>query len=333
MPSSRPAILWDAISVTEVSVSQIDVSIIIVSYNTADLTAAAIKSVYDETRASSFEVIVVDNASSDGSADLIAKQYPQVRLTRLKTNVGFAAANNLAAAEANGRYVLLLNPDTVVLNGAIDTLVAFADEHPLYGVYGGSTFYPDGSRNPTAGWNKATVWSLFCAATGLMSVFRGSPLFDPESLASWDWQSAREVGIVTGCFMLLDRAFWNELGGFDERFHMYAEDADISLRSAAAGRPAVICPAAAIVHYGGASEPVYADRMVRLLTAKVQLFRKHWRGPAAWYAVTMLKTWVFTRALYTRVKDAPRGVAQTDSWPAVWRRRKEWIGARDVQTC
>jgi N-acetylglucosaminyl-diphospho-decaprenol L-rhamnosyltransferase len=302
-----------------------DVSIIIVSYNTAELTLAAIRSVYDETRLS-FELFVVDNNSSDGSADLIAERFPGVKLIRLDYNAGFAAANNLAAKEAGGRYVLLLNPDTVVLDGAVDTLVGFADEHPEYGVHGGSTFFADGSRNPTAGWNRPTAWSLFCAATGLMTLFRGSRVFDSESLSSWSWDRPRQVDIVTGCFMMLSRSLWNELGGFDERFHMYAEDADLSLRATGAGRSCILVPAAQVIHYGGASEPVRSDAMVRLFRAKLQLFRKHWPAGFAFYSETMLKLWALNRAIGLGIA-ARFSTSAGDgwkAWSAVFRRRTEW---------
>src|SRR6056297_2553909 len=112
----------------------IDVSILMVSYNTKDLTCAAIQSVYDQTRMVGFELIVVDNNSSDGSADAIAQRFPELNLIRLESNIGFAAANNLASEQATGKYILLLNPDTVVLDSAVDKLVEFAEHNPQYGI-------------------------------------------------------------------------------------------------------------------------------------------------------------------------------------------------------
>ena len=305
----------------------IDVSVIIVSYNTADLTVAAIQSVFDATHRVTFEVLVVDNDSSDGSADRIESQFPRVRLTRLEYNAGFAKANNLAAKDAVGRYILLLNPDTVVLDAAIDTLVEYADGHPEYGISGGSTFFANGSRNPTAGWNAPTAWSLFCTAVGLSSLFRGSRIFDSESLAWWDWSEPKEVDVVTGCLMMVERTFWKQLGGFDEQFHMYGEDADISFRAAAAGRPCILVPDAAIIHYGGASEGVRADKMVRLLTAKVQLFRKHWCPAGAAYAVAMLKLWAGVRSagLILPALVSQSAQEKRSAWTEVFRRRDQWV--------
>ncbi len=306
-----------------------DVSIVVVSYNTKDLTLAAIESVYEQTIID-FEIIVIDNASADGSAEAISSNFPDVKLICLEKNVGFAGANNLAVKASSGRFILLLNPDTLVLDHAIDRLVAFASENVKYGVYGGSTFFADGSRNHTAGYGKATLWSLFCRATGLMSVFRGSRFFDSESLAWWDWGVPMKVGIVTGCFMLLERGFWDEIGGFDERFHMYAEDADLSMRAAEAGRPCIIVPSAAIVHYGGASEPVLSDKTVRLLTAKVQLYRKHFGRFEAAYAVFMLKFWVFTRSLYSGIVNKLNRAGKKNTWKEIWQRRATWVPAGEA---
>ncbi|ORC32652.1 hypothetical protein B4O97_15955 [Marispirochaeta aestuarii] len=304
----------------------IDVSVIIVSYNTAELTCAAIASVYEQTKQVNFEILVIDNNSTDDSADMIEKSFPSVRLIRLYSNKGFAAANNIAAEEAEGRYILLLNPDTLVLDGAIDKLVNFADKNTEYGIYGGSTFFGDMSRNPTAGWNMATVWSLFSTASGLSSIFRKSRFFNPESLSWWDWKRPRRVDIVTGCFLLIHRDLWNRLEGFDTRFYMYGEDADLCLRSAAINRFCIIVPDAKIIHFGGASEVVKEDKMIRLLTAKVQLFRKHWKGIKRKYAILMLEMWTFSRmtVLFFISMVKKNNSPSFHSWKKVWYRRSEW---------
>ena len=305
----------------------IDVSILMVSYNTSELTCAAIQSVYDQTRDVSFELIVVDNNSSDGSADEIAKRFPELNLIRLESNIGFAAANNLASEHATGKYILLLNPDTVVLDSAIDKLVGFAEENPEYGIYGGATRFGDMSRNPTAGWNMSTVWSLFSTAIGLSSISRRSRLFNPESLEWWDWSEPREVDIVTGCFLCIELDLWRKLEGFDVRFHMYAEDADLCLRSAEIGKKSILYPEAEIVHLGGASEGIRADKMSRLLKAKVQLFNKHWNPLKARYAIVMLKLWSLSRTLVFRLlyKIKPNKKASYESWLEIWNRRCEWV--------
>ena len=307
-------------------------SVIIVSYNTRALTLACIASVYRET-GSDCEIIVVDNASTDGSARAIhgvfpSYRYPDLRLYELEQNIGFAAANNLAATEARGDYLLLLNPDTVVLDRALDRLVRFADEHPEYGIYGGSTVFADGTLNPTAGWMKPSLWSMFCIAMGLAKLFPRSRLFNPESLAGWNWDAPRTVDIVTGCLFLMRRADWRRLDGFDEQYFMYGEDADLCLRAAADGLQAVLYPAARIVHYGGASEPVRADKLVRLFRAKAQLFRAHYGPLRSAALVAMLRLWCVVRIAGAAVTGAAGwiGTGGISEWRELWRRRGEWAG-------
>ena len=129
------------------------ISIIVVSYNTCSLVLECLASVYRETTVR-FELIVVDNASSDGSADAIATHFPDVTLLAEKHNHGFAGAHRIAVRRSTGRYLLLLNPDTVVLDGAIDRLVEFAQRKTEAGIWGGRTYYGDGSLNPTSCWRR-----------------------------------------------------------------------------------------------------------------------------------------------------------------------------------
>ncbi len=305
-------------------------SIIIVSYNTRALTLECLRSVYDQTRDVSFEVFVVDNASADGSAAAIAAEFPQVRLFALDQNLGFAAANNFAARHAQGKWLLLLNPDTVVLDQAIDRLVSFtrrsAAEDPACGIFGGRTVFADGQLNPTSAWARPTLWSAWCLATGLTSMFRGRRVFNPEAMPHWQRDTARQVDIVTGCFLLLRRSLWQQLGGFDPAFFMYGEEADLCLRARRVGVKCLICPDATIIHYGGASEPVRAQKKVRLLRAKAQLFHRHWSPPAARFGVLMLDLWAGSRmlAFWAASRLRPRLRPNYESWRSVWRQRAAW---------
>lgn len=308
-------------------------SIIIVSYNTRELTLACLQSVLRETSSVSYELLVVDNASTDGSAEAIRtafppERYPQIRLFSLTENLGFAAANNLAARDARGHYILLLNPDTVVLDRALEKLAAFADAEPQWGVYGGSTVFADGTLNPTAGWMKPTVWSMFSIALGLARLFRRSRIFNWESLQGWSWDAPRRVDIVTGCLLMMRREDWQRLGGFDEQYFMYGEDADLCLRAAEAGLPAVLYPEARIVHHGGASEPVRSDKLVRLFRAKTQLFRAHYGPLRAAALAAMLQLWCLVRIVGSAVTGGAdrAGTGRTSEWGDLWRRRGEWVG-------
>ncbi|HOW72107.1 MAG TPA: glycosyltransferase family 2 protein [Phycisphaerae bacterium] len=307
-----------------------DVSVIIVSYNTRSLALACLRSVFAQTAGLAFEVIVVDNASTDGSAEAIAEEFPQVRLIRSCKNLGFAGANNVAGRVATGDWLLLLNPDTVVLDRAIAKLRAFGDraakEYPRVGIFGGRTLFGDGSLNPTCAWGRPTPWSMFCRAIGMASLFPRSRLFNQEAMPDWNRDTVREVDIVTGCFFLLRRSLWERLDGFDPAFFMYAEEADFCLRSAGLGIRGMIVPDATIVHYGGASERVRADKIVRLFRAKAMLMRRHWGRVAADLGVAMLSIWALTRLMAYSAKRLITSACgdSLQTWLTVWNQRAQW---------
>jgi len=307
----------------------ITLSIIVVSYETREMTLECLRSVFAETRETEFELLVVDNASSDGSADAIEAEFgDRVRLIRSVENLGFAGGNNLAAEEARGELFLLLNPDTVVLRRAIDRLVAFARERPQAGIWGGRTVFADGTLNPASCWRRMTLWGLLSCAAGLSSVFRSSPIFNPEAYGGWARDAIRQVDIVSGCFLLIRRSLWEELAGFDRAFFMYGEEADLCLRARRLGARPVVTPEATIIHYGGASERVPADKIVRLLRAKGLLIDRHMGWGRRRASHLLLGAWPLTRSLYARIR---RGVdrraverSSADAWALVWRRRREW---------
>ena len=302
-------------------------SIIVISYNTREMTLACLASVQIETR-TPFELIVVDNASTDGSAEAIADQFPDVRLLAESTNHGFAPAHDLAVPLARGRWILLLNPDTVVLNGALDKLLAFAEVRPEAGIWGGRTVYGDGSLNPSSCWGRMTPWSTFCRMTGLSGLMPRSEFFNSEAMGDWPRDSVREVDIVTGCLFLMRRVDWEAMGGFDPVFFMYGEEADLCLRARAVGYRPAVTPDATIVHYGAASEKVRADKMVRLLRAKISLIDRHFPRGTRTVGRWMLQAWPLSRALAFRVAAALGGrddLRETaDNWRKIWSRRDEW---------
>jgi len=304
-----------------------DLSIFIVSYNTRELTRRCLRSILDAKPAASHEIIAVDNASSDGSADMIAREFPGIRLLRSEVNLGFAAANNLARRQARGERFLLLNPDTRVRGDAIDRLLAFSIARPEAGITGGRTLYDDGSLNPWSCRGRPTPWGMFCQAVGLTTAFRMHPLFDPASLGRWQRDSVREVDVVVGCFLMITRELWDALGGFDASFFMYGEETDLCLRARARGFRPQVTPDASVVHEGGASEPAEAAKLVRLFAAHVLLFRKHWSPTARAFGVSMLHLWALSRAWGGGLLGlAGRGGARArgEVWREVWRRRAEW---------
>jgi GT2 family glycosyltransferase len=304
------------------------VSIIVVSYRTRELTLASLRSVARETAHVPHEIIVVDNASGDGSAEAIAAAFPEVRLMALDGNVGFARANNIAAEEAKGHYLLLLNPDTVVIDKAIERLVDFAAERPQAKIWGGRTLYGDRSLNPTSCWRRMSLWNVFCRTTGLSGLFPRSQLFNSESYGRWDRATMREVDIVTGCFLLIERDFWERLGGFDPRFFMYGEEADLCLRAAKLGARPTVTPEATIIHYGGASEGVRSEMMVKLLAGKAALIKRHWPSRTGRLGLTLLSLWPLTRAaalsLAGGILRRPSLAEEAATWRRIWDQRERW---------
>lgn len=311
------------------SASDPELSVIVVNWNTRDMTIACLESLYRETRGISFEVLLIDNGSHDGSADAIAERFPQVRLLRETANHGFAKANNIAAKVARGEYLLLLNSDTVVLDSAVDRLMAFARAAPQARIWGGRTVYGDGNLNIGSAWGRQTVWSAFCFATGLSLLLSRFSLFDPEAMRGWDRGSEREVDIVSGCFLLIERALWEDLDGFDQAFFMYAEEADLCLRARKWGARPRVTPAATIIHYGGASATSNSQAVRRVIRAKVALARKH-MGPLRARVVhgLYLLAAALRRAGYTLLSAVSgKGTDNAKVWDAVWQDRGTWTGA------
>lgn len=309
-------------------------SILIVSYNTRVMTLTCLDSIVRETKQVSYEIIVVDNASKDGSAAAIAAHPARPRLLALSENIGFARANNVAARAAAGETILLLNPDTEVRDGAIDALMEFAGRHPEAGIWGGRTIFADGSLNPASAWARMTPWRLFCRAAGLTGLAPASPILNSEAYGGWMRDSERDVDIVSGCFLLIRRDLWEKLGGFDTDFFMYGEDADLCLRAIRLGAQPRVTHTATIVHHGGASEPARADKMVRLLTAKATLIARHIPAPLAPLGLLLQAAWPLSRAVactvLAHVSPSPQRAAAAFEWREIWRRRKEWYAGYEA---
>ena len=296
-----------------------DVSILIVTYRCRDVARACLESLAssgDEAH----EIVVLDNASGDGTVEMVRSEFPAVRLIASEENLGFAVGCNRAAEEAQGEYLLLLNPDTVVHEGAVENLLAFARAHPEHGLYGGRTLDPDGSVNPGSCWGAPTLWSLFCFATLLSSAFKRTRLFDPESLGGWKRDTVREVDIVTGCLLLAPRKLWQELGGFDTRFFMYGEDADLSLRAKALGFRPAITPDAVVTHEIGVSSSTREDKLMLLFRGKATLLRKHWHGLRLRLGLLLLSVGPGLRALLSRARGGG-----PSPWTQVWKYRDAWL--------
>ena len=194
--------------------------------------------------------------------------------------------------------------------------------NPRHGIYGGRTLWPDGTLCPGSCWGRPSVWSLFCFATLLSTALKGSRVFDPESLGGWQRDSVRDVDIVTGCLLLIPARLWEELGGFDTRFFMYGEDADLSLRASALGRRPAITPRAVTTHEVGVSSASRGDKLILLFTGKATLIRKHWRPFRRRLGLALLWLGVGVRAVGGLVRSP---VARRSGWIAVWKARRTWM--------
>jgi N-acetylglucosaminyl-diphospho-decaprenol L-rhamnosyltransferase len=256
-----------------------DLSIVIVSWNVRGLLRQCLHSIFAAAERPSCQVIVVDNASTDGSAEMVEAEFPSVQLIRNSTNRGFPAANNQGLALARGRYVLLLNPDTEVRGAALATLVDYADHHPDVAVVGPRLLHADGSpqrsryRFPTLATALfESTWLQPIAPRRLLTRYYALDLPDDEP-CDVDW--------ARGAALLMRRAATEHVGPLDEGFFMYSEELDWCRRARSAGWRVVWLPTAEIVHHEGkSSEQVVAARHIHFQTSKVRYFRKH-HGRAA----------------------------------------------------
>ncbi len=252
------------------------VSIIIVNWNTKDLLRGCIASILAETMVP-HEIIVIDNASSDGSAAMAAAEFARVRLIANTVNLGFAAANNQGLAMAQGEHVLLLNPDTVVLDHAIDRMVAWLGARPDVGCVGCQVLESPGVIQQTC-FADPTPANLAITELGLMRLARWLPIFGRPWYRGWDRRSERRVDVVSGMFMLVPRPVLTAVGPLDPAFFVYAEEADWCRRIRKAGYTCVFAPYGQILHLDGggkSTEQIRSRMYVQMQKSHLIYARKH----------------------------------------------------------
>ena len=286
-----------------------DVSVVIVNWNTREILRDCLVSVYANTKDVEIEVIVIDNGSSDGSVEMVESEFPQAKIIANTENRGFAAANNQGMAVARGRYVLLLNSDTIVLDGAIDKATAFADSHPRAGITGCRILNRDKTLQPSC-FMFPSVLNMLLLGTYLPKVFPKSRFFGREQMTWWDRSDVREVDVVTGCFMLVRREAIEQVGLMDEQFFMYAEETDWCYRFKEAGWQVMFTPDAEINHLGGASAEKVRAKMVLQWRKSMLLFFRKYKSPAvygmAWilagfFLLTRVPYWVGRQLFLSKV--------------------------------
>lgn len=246
--------------------TQPEVSILIVGYNTKELVADCLRGLYEHTVGVEFEVLYVD-CSDDGSVQMLARDFPQVRVIENNQNLGFGRGNNLLARHAKGKRLLLLNPDTIISDNAIGELNALADSEPDAGAWGGMTVLPDGRVDPGCKQPGPGLKYLVYRMVGLRSA--------SEAGLSKNADMPQEVPVLTGAFMMVRRDVWQQLKGFDESFFMYCEETELCLRIWQSGNRILMTPKSRITHLVGSGSSDSPTRMLAMTKGNRQMARKH----------------------------------------------------------
>lgn len=223
-------------------------SIVITSYNTKYLLKQCLTSLRHSPDNLQKEIIVVDNASEDGSPEMVQDHFKEVKLLKLSRNQGYGRANNVGLKHATGEYILFLNSDTFVPPGTLTHMVAFMDTHPEVGVATCQVDLPDGRLDPACHRGFPTPWAAFTFFTGLERLFPHTKLFGQYHQGWKNLNRIHEIDTPAGAFYLTRKKVLDQIGGFDEQFFIYAEDIDLSLRIKEAGWKIVFVPAVSVTH-------------------------------------------------------------------------------------
>jgi GT2 family glycosyltransferase len=246
-------------------------SIIIVSWNTWELLEGCLTSIYAHPPNGEFEVFVVDNASSDGSAQMVEERFPAVHLIENHENVGFARANNQAIIKTTSPSILLLNPDTEVKQGAFDKLINFMDDHPRAGAAGSRLLNPDGSLQTSCHPQPTLLRELW----RLFHLDKIHP-YGIYPMHAWDLEVPRSVEVLQGASLILRREALDQIGLLDEDYFVYSEEVDLCFRLQKAGWELYWVPDSQVIHHEGESTKLISDEMfLQLYKSKLLYFRKH----------------------------------------------------------
>src|SRR5215469_2281253 len=324
------------------SVATLDVSVVIVSFNTRNVLRECLQTLERQASKVTHETIVVDNASADGSADMVEKEFPGVRLVRSAVNLGFAAANNRGFELAKGRYVSQLNSDAFMQPGALDLAVQHMDANPKVGLSGGRLVGRDGSWQPSVRKFPSPLNEAL-TLTGLASKYRKSRFF---GRADKTWADPLEPGPadwVPGAFTLIRREVLEQIGHLDERFFLYFDDVDLCRRVKALGYSVWYFPDVVVTHLGG--ESARAVSHLRLSSSGVQLVlwrmrsqllyhRKYHGAFGAWLTMMLETSWNWLRALFnSRPKDPARAGRAQEARNLIAIMKQAWHETCGGQVC
>lgn len=248
-------------------------SFIIVSWNAKDYLLDCLASIQETVTGSSYEIIVVDNDSSDGSAEAVEQDYPDVRLIQTGANLGFAKGNNIGIRESVGRSLCLINSDVVMLPGCMEHLLEYMSRNPEVGMVAPRILNGDGTLQPSCR-RFPSLYGSLCAAFSMGNIFPGNRMFCDTMMTWWNHDEERLVDALTGCFWLVRREAFEEVGFLDEEFFMYAEDIDWCRRFNEKGWNVAFYPEAETIHHGGASSK---NAPIHFYLAMQQARLKYWK--------------------------------------------------------
>ncbi len=269
-------------------------SIVIICWNDLKVIGNCLTSIYEQTHGIDFEVIISDNGSGDGSVEYVRLNFPKARIVANGANLGFAKGNNVGIKVADGDYVLILNPDTIIRDHALEKLVAFAEKHPEAGAFGCRVLNPDGSYQFPAR-PLPTVKGWLMGALCLAWLGKFSEWFSSDRYCGWDGLTERAVGFQSGCCILFRNDILKKLGGFDERFFYHFEESDLCLRVWKSGSTILFYPGAEITHLGGQSVGRFPIRFaLETYRGGYRYFFKHygWKGATRIRWVYLLQFWL-----------------------------------------
>lgn len=273
---------------------KLTISIIIVSFNVREFLEQALLSLEKSLKSISHEIFVVDNASSDSTVAFIKNKFPQVLLFENSENLGFAKANNQAIKKAQGEYICLINPDTIVQENTFDVLIDFLENHLQAGMVGCKILNPDGSLQLACRRSFPTPWVAFTKIIGLASLFPKSRLFGRYNLTFLDPDRVEQVEAISGSFMITRRTVIEKVGDLDQDFFMYGEDLDWCYRIRKNGYQIYYVPTTQIIHFKGESSKKSPFQQRRLFYEAMRLFvKKHFHKTSA-----VIPTWILILAIY-----------------------------------
>lgn len=264
----------------------VDISVVIVGWNAKHYLELCLDSLAKTPPRRSMEVLVVDNASTDGSAEMIESKFPWVKLIKSNENLGFSRGNNLGIRQTQGRYIALVNPDVIVFPGCLDALADFLDQNPRVGNVGPRVLNPDMSMQSTCR-RFPTLWNNFCSATRLEQIFKGSPFFAGEHMFYFPHDCTLFVDVLVGCFSMIRREAFEAVGLLDENLFMYGDDVDWCRRARNAGWDLVFYPGAQAIHDRG---KITAPYPVRFALAQQRSVLYYWSKHRGFWGVLGIRS-------------------------------------------